>query len=113
MMWVVMALVAVFQVPVTNPRAVIFQCPDHAKDTGHEIDIINAAGVVVQTITAGDPAEDAAGDVEIGFNVQPMGFGSYTVKVRATFGAMRSLDSEPSVVWERVPGKPGAPRVGG
>jgi hypothetical protein len=106
-------LTAMLQVPVTNPRAVIFTCPDHAQDTGHEIDIVNAQGVVIQTLTAGDPAADTAGDVEIPINVQPVTFGSYTVRVRATFGAIKSLSSDPSAVWERSPGKPGTPRVGG
>jgi hypothetical protein len=101
------------QAPVKNPRAVIFTCVDHATDTGHEVDIINAQGVVVQTINGGDPLADANGDVTVEFNVQPITFGAYTVRVRAVAGAIKSADSLPSDVWERVPGQPGKPKVGG
>lgn len=102
-----------FAQTVKNPRAVIFTCVDHAQDTGHEIDILDSKGVVIQTIQGGDPAADANGDVTIAINVQPVTFGSYTIKVRAVAGALKSVDSAPSVVWERVPGQPGQPRVGG
>lgn len=98
---------------VKNPRAVIFTCPDHATDTGHEIDILDAKGVVIQTIQGGDPAADASGDVTITINVQPVTFGSYTIKVRAVAGVLKSPDSMASAVWERVPGQPGQPRTGG
>lgn len=114
LVWLLLAASAEAQTqePVKNPRAVIFQCPDHDRDTGHEIDIIDeASGKVVQTIAAGDPAPDAAGDVRIDINVQPVSFGRYVVRARATFGAIRSPDSTPSPVWERTPGRPSGTRV--
>jgi len=94
-----------------NPSAVLFTCPDHAADTGHEVDIVNAQGQVVQTIQGGDPPADANGDVRVALNVQPIAFGVYTVKVRATYGAIKSIDSEASETWERAPGQPSKPRV--
>lgn len=97
---------------VRNPSAVIFTCPDHDRDTGHEIDIVNmVTGLVVQTISAGDPPADANGDVTVPLNVQPVAFGEYVIRARATFGVLTSRDSEPSAVWQRVPGQPGRPRL--
>jgi hypothetical protein len=106
-------LMVVLQSMVVNPRSVVFSCPDHALDTGHEIDIVNASGAVIQTIQGGDPAADGNGDVTVSINVQPVAFGSYTVRVRATAGDVESLDSVASDVWQRAPGQPGKPRVGG
>ena len=96
---------------VKNPTSVEFTCPDHAQDSGHEIDIINASGVVIQTLQAGDPAADSNGVVKVSVNVQPVQFGSYTVVVRATFSGVKSSDSPASDVWERVPGAPSKPVV--
>lgn len=97
---------------VKNPRAVLFECPDHDRDTGHELDIIEAAtGKVVQTIVVGDPAKDGNGDVRVTINVQPIDFGRYVIKARATFATIVSPDSEPSPVWERAPGGPSRLRV--
>ncbi len=97
--------------PIRNPSAIAFTCPDHATDTGHEVDIINAAGVVIQTIQGGDPAATAQGEVIIPLNLQPVAFGAYTIKVRATAGAIESLDSAASDVWQRAPGSPSKPIV--
>lgn len=109
-----MLLLAVLQTPpVVNPRAVVFTCPDHAQDTGHEIDVVDASGTVIQTIQGGDPAEDAAGEVRVELNLQPVAFGSYTLRVRATAGTLKSPDSVPSDVWFRAPGQPGKPKTGG
>lgn len=100
--------------PPRNITAVTFECPDHDRDTGHEVDIVRVSdGVVIQTIQGGDPAADANGDVTIKLNVQPVAFGAYRVVVRAMAGALRSVNSEASEVWERVPGAPLKPRVGG
>ena len=95
---------------VKNPTRAIFKCSaDHDMHTGHEIDVINESGAVLQTLTFGTAAPDANGDVTLAINVQPVSFGAYTAKVRATAGAWKSESSEPSNVWERVPGKPGKP----
>jgi hypothetical protein len=95
------------QTVVRNPRSVTFTCPDHAQDDNHEIDIVRASdGVVVQTITGGDPPADAEGMVTIALNVQPVAFGTYTVRVRAVAAGIKSDASDSSDVWERAPGKP-------
>ncbi len=96
--------------PVKNPTSVTVACPDHAQDTGHEIDIVSD-GVVVQTIQGGDPAASTDGSVTFALNVQPIKFGGYTVVVRATAGTIKSPDSPASDVWERSPGAPGKPVV--
>ncbi len=87
----------------------MFTCPDHALDDGHEVDIVDSTGVVVQTIQAGDPAADAQGNVSVVINVQPVKFGLYTFVVRAKAGALMSPNSPPSEVWQRSPGAPGIP----
>jgi hypothetical protein len=106
-------LVAALQTAVVNnPRAVLFSCPDHASDTGHEIDIIDSTGTVIQTIQGGDPVADANGGVRIDINVQPIAFGNYSVKVRAVAGALKSADSLPAS-FSRVPGQPANVKVSG
>jgi hypothetical protein len=102
---------------VSNPTLVVFTCPDHDQDTGHEIDIVEAStGRVVQTLQIGDPPADAAGDVAVTINVQPIKFGAFWFKVRATAdtagGVVKSADSKESDLWSRVPGAPGAVRAG-
>ncbi len=94
-----------------NPSEVSFVCPDHAQDSGHEVDIINAGGVVIQTIQGGDPPADANGIVTIPLNLQPVAFGAYTIRVRATASLVKSTDSDASNIWERVPGAPSKPVV--
>lgn len=100
------------QAPIKNPTAVLFTCPDHALDDQHELDIIRVSDmVVVQTILGGDPPADAAGDVRININVQPVAFGQYTIRVRAVAGALKSDNSAPTAIWERAPGAPTKTRV--
>ena len=106
------AVMAMLQAPglVKNPTKVEFDCPDHAVDTGHEMDIINAAGTVLQTLSLGDPAM-VAGKVVAPINVQPIAFGAYTAKVRvvvqpASGPPVKSEDSGPSNVWERTAMQP-------
>lgn len=97
---------------VKNPTGVLFQCPDHDRDSNHEVDIVDdATGNVIQTIQAGDPPADTNGDVLVTLNVQPIAFGNYTFVVRAVAGTLKSEDSTPSDVWSRVPGKPTKPVV--
>jgi hypothetical protein len=101
---------------VSNPRAVEFECADHGSDTGHEIDILDSANVVIQTIQGGDPApigiQNGLPLVRISINVQPIAFGNYTVKVRAVAGTLKSVDSLPAS-FTRVPGQPTNVKVGG
>lgn len=97
---------------VRNPTIVKFQCPDHAQDSGHEIDIVNATtGAVVQTLSLGDPAPDAQGFIVFNVNVQPIAHGNYIVRARSISGAVKSPDSPDSDVWERSPGGPSKPIV--
>ncbi len=101
---------------VANPRQVIFECPDHATDTGHEIDIVSVnadgtEGAVIQTIQGGDPALNADGDVVIPISVQPIKKGTYRIKVRVVEDGVKSVDSEASDSWVRAPGPPGKPSV--
>lgn len=97
--------------PVKNPTGLEFTCPDHATDDGHEVDIVRESdGAVIQTISAGDPAE-VAGKVTVTLNVQPVAFGVYRFVVRALAGTLVSSNSPSSDTWERVPGRPGKPVV--
>ena len=96
--------------PVKNPTGLEFTCPDHATDTGHEVDVINSSGTIIQTLAVGDPAE-VAGKVTVKINVQPITFGTYTFKVRALAGPIIGQDSVASDPWERVPGPPSKPVV--
>ena len=106
---VLVSVPALAQVPaVKNPTGLEFTCLDHAADTGHEVDIIDSSGTVVQTLNVGDPPE-VLGKVTVSLNVQPISFGTYTFKVRATAGVLESEDSVASDPWERVPGRPGKP----
>ena len=111
-------LVALCAVPafaqgiVKNPTALLFTCPDHATDTAHEVDIVDAkSGNVIQTLQVGDPPALANGDVQVTLNVQATTFGAYMFVVRAIGGGVSSVPSLPSAVWERAPGQPGRPRV--
>lgn len=94
------------QAGIKNPSALAFTCPDHALDNQHEIDIVRADGTVVQTILGGDPPLNAAGEVVVPVNLQPIAFGTYTFVARAVSGTSKSDNSAPSATWERAPGKP-------
>ena len=97
------------QTPVKNPAALAFTCPDHATDDQHEIDIVRVSdGVVVATILGGDPPLQN-NEVIIPINVQPVAFGSYRFIVRAVAGSVKSVNSVPSEIWDRVPGQPSQP----
>lgn len=99
-------------VPKKNPTVIGFTCPDHNQDTGHEVDIIeDGTGRLVQTLVVGDPPANESGEVEITLSVQPIAFGNYHFVVRATVPTLKSADSLPSELWQRVPGSPGKPVV--
>jgi hypothetical protein len=104
-----LALAATLQVPaIINPSKLTFTCPDHAQDTQHEVDIINVeTGQVEATLLVGDPAADAAGDVVVTLNIQPIKFGAKRFQVRAVVGAEKSENSPLSDVWRRAPSAPG------
>lgn len=108
-----LALAAFLQVPaIVNPSKVLFTCPDHDQDTNHEVDIIDAvSGAVESTLLVGDPVANAAGEVVITLNIQPIKFGSKRFVVRAVAGAEKSENSVPSDLWRRSPGSPGKATV--
>jgi hypothetical protein len=108
-----LALTALLQVPaIINPSGLRFTCPDHAQDTDHEVDIINVeTGQVEATLLVGDPPADAAGDVVVTLNIQPIKFGQKRFQVRAVAGAEKSDNSPLSDVWRRSPGSPGKATV--
>lgn len=95
------------QTPIRNPSAISFTCPDHGSDDQHEADIVAVSdGKVVATLLLGDPAPSITGIVIAPLNVQPVAFGQYRVVLRAVVGAQKSANSEPSDIFERVPGSP-------
>lgn len=108
MLELLLAVVLQTSTIVKNPRNVEFTCADHAQDTGHELDIINSSGTVIQTLQLGDPPAGTDGIVRATINVQPIAFGVYTAKVRAVVGTSKSDDSLPSNQFERAPGSPGS-----
>jgi len=98
------------QVPaLKNPTGVTFLSPDHATVTGYEIDILSTTGAVVQTLVMGRGTQDAQGVVTLTLAVQPIAFGTYTLRIRAVAGTSKSDNSPPSDPWERVPGSPSKP----
>ena len=100
---------------VKNPSALVFTASvDHDVITAYEVDFVRVSdNVVVQTINAGKPPKDAAGDITVSLNVHPVTFGVYLFRARAVAGALKSADSDPSPQWERAPGKPANLRVPG
>jgi hypothetical protein len=108
-----LSVAPMMQVPaVVNPARLSFTCPDHDQDNQHEIDIINVStGAVESTILGGDPAANAAGEVVIVLNIQPIKFGEKRFVVRAVAGTEKSESSAPSDVWRRSPGTPGKATV--
>ena len=108
--------VVLLQTPIVkNPSGLIFTASaDHDLITRYDVDIVRKSdNVVVQTINAGKPAKDAAGDVTISLNVQPVAFNVYYFVARAVAGTSVSPNSTPSPDWERAPGAPSKLRVGG
>ncbi len=104
----------VFAAPVSaqavgpkNPTSATFSSIDHAAVTGYEIDIIASAGAVVQTLSLGKGVLAPAGAcgvttdpcVTLTMNVQPIAFGTYTIRVRAIAAAVKSADSPTSDPW--------------
>lgn len=108
-----LAAVTVFaQTIVVNPTRIVFQCPDHAQDTNHDVQILRQDGTVLSTLTdVGDPAAAANGDVTLPLNVQPIAFGSYTARVRAKAGTSVGEWSNPTAVWSRSVETPTGARV--
>lgn len=96
---------------VKNPTKAIFKPgADAAAVTGYELDIIKADGSLSQTLSFPAQVPDAAGDVTLTLNLQPVAFGTYTAVVRNVYNAVKSINSNVSDPWERAPGQPSKPR---
>ena len=98
---------------VQNPTKVLFVCPDHDLDIGHEIDTVDDQGVVVGTLEVGKGTFDpATGIVTIDVSLLPSAAGKFTTRVRATAGDdVESPTSADSEVWHRAPRAPTNVRV--
>lgn len=85
---------------------------DHSQLETYELDLIDSAGAVIQTLTFDATAlvVDAAGEVTVSLNVQPHAFGVYTAEVRGCANGLCGPDSDPTG-WIREPGKPGGLRL--
>jgi len=93
---------------VTNPTLLTFTSVDWAQVDRHELDIVRTSdNVVVQTLTDNGPYTSQ--DISVGINVMPVAFGEYQFVARAYAGTLRSDDSDPSNLWDRVPGRPSRP----
>lgn len=110
-----LSITAFAQVPaIKNPSAIIFTSADHdnAAVTGYEIDILNGTtNALVQTLNIAKTATTKlpTGEIRVNVNVQPVAFGSYTFVARTIAGAIESVNSVESDLWERVPGAPSKP----
>lgn len=97
--------------PVKNPSAVTFTSSDHAAVTGYEVDVMSGA-TVLTTLVLGKGTQAPDGTVTLGLNVQPIAFGTYTLRIRAVASpTLKSANSPSSDAWERVPGAPSKPTV--
>ena len=95
---------------VQNPTRVEFDLSvDHDRVTRYELSVVNlATGATIQTLDLGLPDDpDGDGRVDVAINMQPIAFGTYVAVARAYAADVVGPDSDPSNVWERVPGRPG------
>lgn len=97
-----------------NPNLVAFQpSPDHELVTGYVLTFVDmATGVGLPPIKIGKPPLNEAGECQTDINVQPVKFGEYFTVAQAEAAGVMSDFSDQSNKWARVPGRPGAPRVG-
>ncbi len=106
------------QTRVVNPNALIFiPSVDHATLTSYEADIVNSSGAIVQTISLGKPVPNSNNEITVPLNVQPVSFGTYTIRVRsmgvdaATKAPISGVPSTATEQWDRSPGPPSKPRT--
>lgn len=101
--------------PVKNPTGLAFTSPDHSNPavSAYEIDFMRQDNTVLQTVTVpkAQTTLNAAQEVVVTVNVQPVAFGFYTFVARTIAGTAKSLNSPNSDPWERAPGAPSKPRV--
>jgi len=99
---------------VVNPTRVCFEVsPDHDALDRYDLDLIDPAGGIVNTINMGVPVpvetEDGSRWVNWpNLNVMPTMFGvGYHAVLRAVANLASSPDSDDSNLWDRAPGRPG------
>lgn len=93
---------------VRNPTTLTFDSVDFDKVDRAELAITRQSDqAVVQTLVS--PGPWAAMTVVVSINVQPVAFDTYVIRARVCKDALCSDWSEPSNVWDRVPGKPSKP----
>lgn len=98
---------------VTNPTGVAFTASaDHATVTGYTLGFF-ATGATnpIQEVTLGKGTPDAQQVITAAIDSKPLGFGTYTARVRAVAGAQSSPWSGDSNPFSRVPLTPGVPAV--
>ena len=113
---VVMVLPSAAQT-VNNPTQVQWNpSADHSAVTSYEVAyfIGGAAAPVSPPVDLGKPTPDAQNVCTANINTQPLGFNTYTAKMRAKVvvdaaTTLYSDWSDPSNPFQRVPGKPGKP----
>ena len=95
---------------VANPTLLTFTSTDFANVDRHELDIIRTVdSVVVQSLIDNGPYTTQ--DISVNINVQPVSFGEYVFVARACAGALCSVDSPQSNLWDRIPGQPSKPNA--
>jgi len=94
---------------VKNPTLLTFTSIDWASVTRHELHIVRTSdNQAIQTLVDNGPYTSE--NISIAINVMPVAFGEYYVVARAC-AAECSEDSDPSNLWDRVPGKPSKPNA--
>jgi len=111
----ILAVLVLVSAPVVaqtlpNPTGAEWTCSaDHAAVTSYDIGwFLAGATSPVSTVDLGKPTGPTLCTAVI--NVQPLAFAEYTAKVRAKITGTPTLYSEwsdPSNLFQRVPGKPG------
>ena len=109
----ILAATAVGAQTVTNPTGVTFTAStDHATVTGYSLGFFaSGATTPTQEVNLGKGTPDAQNTIAAAIDSKPLGFGTYTAKVRAVAGRLSSPWSDPSNPFSRVPGQPGVPAV--
>ncbi len=107
-LFLIVPAIALSQVVVKNPTLLTFVSVDWETIDRHELDILlSSDNSFVQTLV--DTGPYTSRDISVGINVMPVSFGEYIFVARACVGTTCSVNSDPSNLWERVPGKPSKP----
>lgn len=107
-LFLIVPVIAFSQVVVKNPTLLTFTSVDWETIDRHELDIARTSdNQIIQTLIDNGPYSSQ--DISVGINVMPVAFGQYVFVARACIATLCSVDSDPSNLWERVPGKPSKP----